>query len=185
MEIISLDSDATGQLLIIYSAFVIYFRKKWEYTEAVHQLFIAFKKTYDSVRREVLCNMLIEFGVLMKLVRLITLCLSETSSRRWVGKNLSDSLLIRNGLKQTDALSLLLLHLAFRRVPVNQNGLKLSGTHQLLVYADDVNIYGGSAHTIKNIDGLVVASKVIGLEANADKTLRCRNFLLNFSTPYI
>ena len=72
-----------------------------------------------------------------------------------------------------------------RRVQVNEDGLKLSGTHQLLVYADDVNIYGGSAHTIKNIDGLVVASKVIGLEANADKTLRCRNFLLNFSTPYI
>jgi hypothetical protein len=36
---------------------------KWEYNEAVHQLFIDFKKAYDSVRREVLYNILIEFGV--------------------------------------------------------------------------------------------------------------------------
>ena len=37
--------------------------KKWEYNEAVHQLFIDFKKAYDSVRREVLYNILIEFGI--------------------------------------------------------------------------------------------------------------------------
>jgi hypothetical protein len=44
--------------------------KKWEYNETVHQLFIDFKKAHDSVRREVLYNILIEFGVPMKLVRL-------------------------------------------------------------------------------------------------------------------
>jgi hypothetical protein len=41
--------------------------EKWEYNETVHQLFIDFKKAYDSVRREVLNNIFIEFGVLMKL----------------------------------------------------------------------------------------------------------------------
>ena len=45
--------------------------KKWEYNEAVHQLFIDFKKAYDSVRREVLYNILIEFGVPKKLGRLV------------------------------------------------------------------------------------------------------------------
>jgi hypothetical protein len=45
--------------------------RKWEYNETVHQLFVDFKKVYDSVRREVLYNILIEFGVSMKLVRLI------------------------------------------------------------------------------------------------------------------
>ena len=58
-----MDSDATGQLLIVYSAFVKYLKKKWEYNEAVHQLFIDFKKAYDSVKTEVLNNILIEFGV--------------------------------------------------------------------------------------------------------------------------
>ena len=49
--------------------------------------------------------------------------------------------------------------------------MQLNGTHQLLVYADDVNILGGSVHTIKgNGDALLVASKENGLEVNADKT---------------
>jgi hypothetical protein len=47
------------------------FEKKWECNEAVHQLFIDFKKAYDLVRREVLYNIRIEFGIPMKLVRLI------------------------------------------------------------------------------------------------------------------
>jgi len=73
--------------------------KKWEYNEAVHQLFIDFKKAYDSVRREVLYNILIEFGIPKKLVRFIKMCLTETYSRVQVGKNLSDMFPIRNGLK--------------------------------------------------------------------------------------
>jgi hypothetical protein len=52
--------------------------KKWEYNETVHQLFVDFKKAYDSVRREVLYNMITEFGVHMKLVRMIKMCLNET-----------------------------------------------------------------------------------------------------------
>ena len=51
--------------------------KKWEYTEAVHQLLIDFKKAYVSVRREVLYNILIEFGVPKKLVRLVKMCLTK------------------------------------------------------------------------------------------------------------
>jgi hypothetical protein len=78
--------------------------KKWEYNELVHQLSIDFKKAYDSVRRKVLHNILIEFGIPMKLVRLIKMCLTETYSRVRVGKNLSDMFPIRNGLKQGDTL---------------------------------------------------------------------------------
>ena len=61
------------------------------------------------------------------------------------------------------------LEYVIRRVQVNQDGLKLNGTQQLLVYADDVNMLGGSIHTINEITGLVVVSKEIGLEVNADK----------------
>ena len=49
--------------------------------------------------------------------------------------------------------------------------MKLNGTHQLLAYADDVNILGRSAHTVKeNAEALLVATEEIGLEVNADKT---------------
>ena len=56
--------------------------------KAVHQLFIDFKKAYDSVRSEVLYNILIEFCIPMKLVRLIKMCLNETYNRVRVGKRL-------------------------------------------------------------------------------------------------
>jgi len=134
----------------------------------VHQLFIDFKKAYDSVRREVLYNIPIEFGIPKKLVGLIKMCLTETYSRVRVGKILSDMFPIRNGLKQGDALSPLLfnfaLEYAIRRVQVNQDGLKLNGTHQLLAYADDVIILEGIVHTVKeNAEAFVVATKEIGL----------------------
>jgi hypothetical protein len=46
---------------------------------------------------------------------------------------------------------------------VNQDGLKLNGTKQLLAYADEVNILGGSAHTVKeNAEVLVIVTKEIG-----------------------
>jgi len=60
-----------------------------EVSEAVHQLSIVLKKAYDSVRREILFNILTELGVYMKLVRLIKMCLTETYSRVRVSKYLS------------------------------------------------------------------------------------------------
>ena len=78
----------------------------------MHQLCIDFKKAYGSVRREVLYNILIAFGIPIKLVRLIILCLNETYSRVRVGKNLCDMFHVRNGLKQGDALSPLLFNFA-------------------------------------------------------------------------
>jgi len=101
--------------------------------------------------------------------------LTETYSRVRVGKNVSDRFPIRNGLKQGDALSPMPFNFALeytiRRVQVNQDGLKLNGTHQLLAYADDVNILGGTIHTLKEYtEALVAAAREIGLEVSADKT---------------
>jgi hypothetical protein len=74
--------------------------KKWEYSETVHQLFIDFKKAYDSIRREVLYNILIEFGIPTNLVRLIKMCLSETYGKVRIRKTLPDNLPVQNGLRQ-------------------------------------------------------------------------------------
>jgi len=65
----------------------------------VLQLFIDFKNADDSVRREVLYNIRIEFSIPMKLVWLIKMCLNETYGRVWVAKHLSDMFPIWNGLK--------------------------------------------------------------------------------------
>ena len=95
------------------------------------------------------------------------MCVSETYNRDRLGKNLSNMFSIRNGLKKGDALSPLLfifaLEYAIRWVQVNKGGLKLKSTHQLLAYADDVNILEGSIHTVKG-NALVVATKEIWLE---------------------
>jgi hypothetical protein len=78
--------------------------------EAVHQLFIDFKRAYDSLRREVLYNIIIEFGVPMKLISLIKICLNETFSKVCIGKYLFYKFNTQNNLKQGDALSPLLFN---------------------------------------------------------------------------
>jgi len=75
-----------------------------------------FKKAYDPVRREVLCSILIEFGIPMKLLRLIKMCLNGTCSKVQVEKHLSDTFPIKNDWKQGDALLPLLFN--FKSMPL-------------------------------------------------------------------
>jgi hypothetical protein len=81
----------------------------------------------------------------------------KRNSKVGTGKHLSESFHIQNGLKQGDALLPLLLNFALeyvileyaiRKVQENQVGLKLNGTHQLLVYSGDVNLLGDNIDTI-------------------------------------
>jgi hypothetical protein len=88
--------------------------KKWEYNGAVHQLFRNFKKAYDSVRREVLYTILIEFGIPRKLVGLIQMCLNETYSTVRIGKYQPNKFSVQNALKRGHALSPLLWNMPLR-----------------------------------------------------------------------
>ena len=132
----------------------------------MHQLSIDFKTAYHSVRRYIFYDIITEFGIPMKLVRIIELYLNETYTRVWVGKQLSDMFPVKNDLKQGQALSPLLfnssLEYAIKSVQVNQNGLKLNVTYKFLLYGDYINILGGSVQEISSED--------TGLEVNADKT---------------
>jgi hypothetical protein len=97
------------------------------------------------------------------------MCLNETYSKVRIGTNLSDNFFIQNGVKG-DALSPLLFNIslkyALRKIQENQ------GTHQLLVFAVDVNLLGDNIDTIeKNTRTLIDASKEVGLEANAENSM--------------
>jgi hypothetical protein len=81
------------------------------YNEAVHHLLIDFKKANDSVRREVLYIILIQFGVPIKLVRLIKMCLTETYSKVHIGTCLSDMFPTKNSL---DGFKAIAFQLCFR-----------------------------------------------------------------------
>lgn len=87
--------------------------KKWEFGQVLHQLFVDFKKAYDSTKRNKMYQILVFLGVPKKLVKLVRVCLNESSGRVRVGDNVSEPFQIRDGLKQGDGLSTTLFQFKF------------------------------------------------------------------------
>jgi hypothetical protein len=104
--------------------------------------------------------------------------LNEMCREVHIGKHLSENFPIQYGLKQGDALSPLLfnftLEYVISKVQENQMKLKLNGTHQLLLYANDVNLLKDNIDTTKkNTETLTDASKEAGLKVNAEEKRTC------------
>jgi hypothetical protein len=78
----------------------------------VHQSLTEFKRSYDSVRWEVLCNIPIEFSIPVKMVRLKQICLIVTYNRVRVDKHLSHMLPFKKSLQKGDVLWPLLFNFA-------------------------------------------------------------------------
>ena len=119
-------------------------------------------------------SILIEFGITVKLVRLIKTHVDITYSEVWISRYLSE-----NDLKQDTSWALLIsfaLEYAIGNDQVNKEGLK--GTHQLLLSAYDANLLGKNINTVnKNAETLLFASKEVGLEVNTEKIMYSSIFL--------
>ena len=115
-----------------------------------------------TIKSESLYNILIKFGVPRKLFKLIKTWLEGTLSKVRIGTYLSSSFPIENGLKQGDALSPLLcnfsLEYVIRKAQATNLELVMNDIHQVLAYADDVNLIGDDIRTI---------------ERNAEVVLKC------------
>ena len=88
----------------------------------------------------------LEFGMPKERVRLTKMCLNETYCEVNMGRYLSGTVLNKNGLQQVEALSSHLFNFALdcHLCQANKEGLKFHGTHQLLICAEDVNLFGKS-----------------------------------------
>ena len=149
--------------------------KSWEHNLEVHNVFLDFKKAYDCIHREGLYNILLEFGIPKKLVRMVQVCLEGSRSRVVIGSERSDAFAINSGLRQGDGLSPLLFNLvlekvvrAIRNIP---GGVDFGGSIKILGFADDLDDIGKSREELRRVcSPLLTTAKRVGLECNEDKT---------------
>ena len=156
-----------------------------EYKVDIQQLYIDYKQAHDTINRTELVEIMKEFGIPMKLVRLVKMTLVNTNCKVKIQGKLSPSFETAIGLRQGDSLSSLLFNLCMekitRNVRINPGGTIFNRTRQYLVYADDVVILGRSEEYIeKTLEEMAAITHQIGLQMNDTKT----KYMINRQDEY-
>ena len=147
----------------------------YEYSLPVHMLFIDFKKAYDSVKRTEVIDILKEYKVPAKLVRLIQTTLDKTMCAVRIDGKTSEHFQVKSGLRQGDPLSTILFNAVLEKV-IRESGINREGTiytksHQCLAYADDIVLIARSAKELQRItQKLTDAAGKRGLQINEEKS---------------
>ncbi|KAI8439123.1 hypothetical protein MSG28_012981 [Choristoneura fumiferana] len=140
--------------------------KRWEYAQSIHSLFVYFTKAYNSIDREALYSILLNFNIPRKPVAIITTATKNSVMRVRVGGELSEEFLLMTGLKQGDALSPVLFNWALEHVVRNvlalDVGVELSGRHTVIGYADDLALLGESREEVAKAAMVLEQEKYTG-----------------------
>jgi hypothetical protein len=149
--------------------------KTCEHKVDIQQLYIDYKQVHDTINRTDLVEIMKEFGIPMKLVRLVKMTLTNTKSKVKIQGKLTPSFEATIGLRQGDSLSTLLFNLCMEKIirntRINPGGTIFNRTRQCLAYADDVVILGRSEGYIKEtLEEMAAVTRQIGLQMNDTKT---------------
>jgi sorting nexin-29 len=149
--------------------------KKYEYRQNIWQLFVDFKKAYDSIHQKSLYNIMDEVGIPKKLINLIKMCMENTQYQIRVDNTLSKAFEVNTGLKQGDALSPMLFNLSLkktiREMQKETTGITIGERRiQVLGFADDLKILESSLNDTKRAaQVLEQAAGKVGLKINREK----------------
>ena len=129
-------------------------QKTREFQISTYHLFIDFKTAYDCINRKRLIEALNEFDIPDKLVKLISLTLTDTKMRVKIQGDLSEPVDIENGVRQGDALACLLFNIALEKIirdsKINTRSTIFSKSVQIIAYADDIDIIARTQKDLKD-----------------------------------
>ncbi|XP_048525765.1 uncharacterized protein LOC125505633 [Dendroctonus ponderosae] len=148
--------------------------KGCEFNKTIHNLFMDFRQTYDSVERNQVWNAMAELSILRKLIQMRKLCMDGGRSKVQVGSELSEQFEIQNGVMQGDAFLPLLfkivLERAIRRADIKTELLSTEGPKLILAYADDIDLIGNTILRLKEFNKIDGTSSKISLMINEENT---------------
>ena len=150
--------------------------KCWEYNKDIWQIFVDFKQAYDSINRASLWNIMAEFNIPSKLIKLVKACYNNSKACVQVGQRRTTEFGIKSGLRQGCLLSPILFNMVLEKVKRSideiQGGVDIGGVNiQTLAYADDVDVIGMEIDQVKEVyDSYKTEAERVGLVVNQNKT---------------